>query len=119
MSGKFAIYTFDFVQRKVPVGSGMPTQFIDCVLFENCPDTWDASRCAQRAARLEASSGNVFIVRHKVGANTWSNVSGADWKRGRAAAERQMREVEARNRQKRIQQRISKAGMPPPKGTTP
>jgi hypothetical protein len=117
MSNMYALYTLDMVHRRVPIGSGMPTTYSDWVLWENCPDGWSLQQCELKAARLETNHQRAFIVRRKLSGHEWSPVPAADQKRGLEQLNRALRDDEAKRRQKAIQKRISKAGMPPPKAS--
>jgi|SRR5215471_1414038 len=111
----YAIWTFVMKERRVPVGSGIATMYPDIELWEPCPDGWNGERARARAEKLSQRSGGVFVVRRKLSGDKWSDVPKDDWQRGITAAQHLYREDQARKAQRRLQKRLSQAGMPPPK----
>jgi hypothetical protein len=116
MEEVYAIWTFDLARRDIHVNGILTrTMQADCVFWDDCKSGWSREQCEERAHRLSVRQHAVFIVRRKLSGDEWELVPPSIWNQGIASVQQRVNEQRARMRQKNLQRRISRSGMPPPR----
>jgi hypothetical protein len=110
-----SIWTFDLVAQHVATSVALRSFAPDVVFWQDCPDDWTGAQCEERAAHLSHAHNRPFVVRYRLTNGEWSPPTMDQWREGIAAVERAQREIAGQAKQRRLQKRISHAGMPPPR----